>query len=130
MALLQASLLRCSLLLLSFSLSALAGADANVTRPSCDKSSGLSRVVGQYEGWSIDRTCQSFVPEQIPKGIYTHLNYAYAVIDPETFEIRPASIRDPAMYRRFTLLKRRDSDLKTSIAIGSVSIIPNAIHSS
>lgn len=84
----------------------------------CGRSEGLPRVVGQYEGWSIDRDCQPFVPEQIPKGIYTHLNYAYATIDPETFEIRPGYLHDPVMYRRFTRLKRRDPDLKVSIAIG------------
>lgn len=75
-------------------------------------------MVAQYEGWSIDRYCQPFVPEQIPKGVYTHLNYAYATVDPTTFEVRPGYLRDPDMYRRFTRLRARDSNLKLSIAIG------------
>lgn len=78
--------------------------------------------MGQFEGWSIDRNCQPFVPEQIPKGIYTHLNYAYANVDPSTFEIQPGYPRDRVMYSRFTRLKRRGSDLEVSIAIGSVAI--------
>lgn len=64
----------------------------------------------------------AIVPEQIPKGIYTHLNYAYATIDPTAFKVRPGYLRDPDMYRRFMRLKRRDPNLKASIAIGSVSI--------
>jgi hypothetical protein len=95
---------------------------SHIPQPTCSKSGGLPRIVGQYEGWSIDRNCQPFVPEQIPKGVYTHLNYAYATIEPTTFEIRPGYLRDPDMYRRFTRLKRRDPNLKVSIAIGSVSI--------
>lgn len=87
-------------------------------QPECSKSGGFARVVGQFEGWSIDRDCQPFVPEQIPKGIYTHLSYAYATIDSSTFEVRPGYLRDPAMYRRFTRLRRRDPDLKVYIAIG------------
>ncbi|KAI8721624.1 Chitinase [Fusarium sp. LHS14.1] len=57
--------------------------------PNCSSNS-LQRVVGYYEGWSKNRICNKFMPEQIPLGVYTHLNYAFATIDPETFQVRMA----------------------------------------
>lgn len=89
-----------------------------VKRPSCNKSGPVNRVVGYYEGWSLDRTCNAFAPEQIPVGVYTHLNYAFASIDPVTFEVRPTSRKDKNLYRRLVALKQRDPDLKVFIAIG------------
>ncbi|KAH7309113.1 hypothetical protein B0I35DRAFT_359977 [Stachybotrys elegans] len=89
-----------------------------VKAPSCGSDHRLQRVVGYYEGWAARRQCNSFVPEQIPQGVYTHLNFAFATIDPVTFEIRPASPRDTALYRRLTSLKVLDPDLKVLIAVG------------
>lgn len=87
-------------------------------QPSCSKSSTLQRIVGYYEGWAVNRRCNAFYPEQIPLGIYTHLNFAFATIDPSTFEVVPASSSDPEWYRRLTDLKWRDRSLKVFIAIG------------
>ncbi|KAM6526029.1 hypothetical protein FSOLCH5_002160 [Fusarium solani] len=85
--------------------------------PKCSSHS-LQRVVGYYEGWSKDRICNKFMPEQIPLGVYTHLNYAFATIDPETFQVRLASSTEKDIYERLTMLKERDPDLKVLIAIG------------
>jgi GH18 family chitinase len=74
--------------------------------------------VGYYEAWASNRPCNVFVPEQLPLGVYTHLNFAFATIDPVTFEVLPASTQDVAMYKRVTFLKKRDPDLKVFIAIG------------
>ncbi|KXG46667.1 Glycoside hydrolase, superfamily [Penicillium griseofulvum] len=89
-----------------------------VKRPSCEKAGSLNRVVGYYEGWSVKRPCNVFYPEQIPMGVYTHLNYAFAAIDPDTFEIQPASTYEGNMMKRLTGLKRIDPDLKVFVAIG------------
>jgi len=90
----------------------------NVTRPSCGTAGHLQRVIGYYAGWSIDRTCGDWLPEDIPKGVYTHINYAFASIDPTTFEVVPASIADTDLYPRVTSLKQYQPDLKVYIAIG------------
>ncbi|RFU82010.1 chitin-binding, type 1 [Trichoderma arundinaceum] len=91
-----------------------------VTQPSCSTSfHKFERVVGYYEGWAMQRKCNIFNPEKIPLGVYTHLNYAFATIDPKTFEVLPASIEDQQdTYDRVTWLKKRDPDLKVFIAIG------------
>ncbi|KAG8160817.1 hypothetical protein KVR01_009081 [Diaporthe batatas] len=88
-------------------------------RPSCDiDKRGLSRVVGYYEGWAPDRPCHSFYPEQIPRGVYTHLNFAFATIDPNSLEIQPASKSDIELYSRLNTLKLSDPNLRTFIAVG------------
>jgi chitinase len=89
-----------------------------VARPSCGIDNPINRVVGYYEGWATGRPCDAFSPEQIPLGVYSHLNFAFASIDPITFQIVPASSRDPDLYRRLTALKRQDGNLKVYIAIG------------
>jgi GH18 family chitinase len=91
-----------------------------VKRPSytVDENKGFPRVIGYYEGWAPNRACNAFLPERIPMGIYTHLNFAFASINPTTYQIVPASSYDPEMYLRLTKLKKRDPDLKIFIAIG------------
>jgi chitinase len=95
--------------------------DKTVKRPSCSKSGTLSRVVGYYEGWSPQRPCNAIYPEQIPLGKYTHLNYAFASIDPNTFNVVPTYSTDPGLYTRLAALKAQDPDLKANIAIGGWS---------
>jgi len=64
------------------------GAGERFLRPSCavKENSRFGRVVGYYEGASLGRICNKFYPEQIPAGVYTHMNFAYVGIHPETFE--------------------------------------------
>ncbi|KAH7305820.1 glycoside hydrolase superfamily, partial [Stachybotrys elegans] len=90
-----------------------------VTRPSCSvKTSPMKRVVGYYEGWANRRSCDSFSPSNIPDGVYTHINFAFASIDPNTFKIVPAAKQDTELYRQLTRKKQIDRNLKVFIAIG------------
>ncbi|KAL8761316.1 MAG: hypothetical protein Q9184_002558 [Pyrenodesmia sp. 2 TL-2023] len=57
-------------------------------------------------------------PEDIPLGFYTHLNYAFALIDPNTFRIAPMDQYTASLYKDVTRLKTRDSELEVWIAIG------------
>ncbi|KAJ5639539.1 Chitinase II [Penicillium longicatenatum] len=89
-----------------------------VDRGHCSESGGLDRVVGYFEGWASRRPCNRFWPENIPGGVYSHINFAFATIDPETFEVKPADDRDIELYSRVTVLKKGDPNLKVFIAIG------------
>ncbi|KAI1055386.1 hypothetical protein LB506_011501 [Fusarium annulatum] len=89
-----------------------------VNRPSCSAKGPMRRVVGYIEGWASTRSCDSFRPSNIPDGVYTHINFAFASIDPKTFQIVPASSKDPALYRELTRKKKIDPKLKVFIAIG------------
>lgn len=78
----------------------------------------LSRVVGYYEGWALGRPCNVFYPEQIPRGVYTHLNFAFATINPQTLQLQPVARADIELYQRLNSLKLADPNLKTYIAVG------------
>lgn len=54
----------------------------------------------------MGRPCDKFYPEDIPLGVYTHINFAFATIDPVTFEVKPANAGDVELYERFVYLKR------------------------
>ncbi|RDW81627.1 uncharacterized protein DSM5745_05184 [Aspergillus mulundensis] len=92
-----------------------------VKRPSCKSNRSTQRVVGYYEGWAPGRVCNILWPEQIPLGIYTHLNYAFATIDPDTFEVMPPNRREAHLMTSLTDLKLHDPHLRVNIAIGGWS---------
>ena len=84
----------------------------------CPKDNGIQVVVGYFEGWASSRPCNVFWPEQIPAGVYTHINFAFATINPATFTVEPAANADINIYRRLMLLKNQDPGLKIWIALG------------
>lgn len=95
-----------------------------VKRPHCpphqvgEGLGGFSRVVGYYESWARTRECDVIVPEFIPAGVYTHMNFAFATINPHSFEVQFETRADADMARRLTLLKSADPGLKVFVAIG------------
>ncbi|QBZ60813.1 hypothetical protein PoMZ_07756 [Pyricularia oryzae] len=77
----------------------------------------LSRVVGHYESWAPGRACNKFYPKQIPRGVYTHLHFALAIINPEFLELQPGTKAEVALYSRLNTLKLADPNLKPFIAV-------------
>lgn len=57
----------------------------------------------------------------IPTGVYTHLNYAFAIIDPETYSVMATNDDETDLMKRLVALKRSDPSLKVNIAIGGWS---------
>ena len=53
-------------------------------------------------------------PESIPWETYTHVNFAFASIDPNTFQVVPASDGDVDLYTRLTNLKTLAPGLQVS----------------
>ncbi|KAJ7220596.1 glycoside hydrolase superfamily [Mycena pura] len=97
-----------------------------------------SRVIGYYEGWYVfgqtlmtywrtlisrtrrasSRVCDAWFPQNIPASAYTHLYYSFASIDPDSFQVVPASSSDVPQYTEFTNLKQSNPNLKTYISVG------------
>ncbi|RDW86123.1 uncharacterized protein DSM5745_02765 [Aspergillus mulundensis] len=93
--------------------------DKTVVSPQCSGTSAHQRTIGYFEGWNMDqRKCNTMAPEDIPLGIYTHINFAFALIDPKTFRIAPMDQNTGSRYRAVTSLKNRQPSLKVWIAIG------------
>jgi GH18 family chitinase len=89
-----------------------------VKRPSCSGKKSITRVIGYYEGWASRRPCNFYFPEQIETRPYTHLIYAFATVDPVTFEIMPTTSQEGELMKRLTALKKNEQGLKVSVAIG------------
>ncbi|KAK1751034.1 hypothetical protein QBC47DRAFT_417470 [Echria macrotheca] len=91
-----------------------------VVRPteySYDSGISSGRTIGYYQSWNTrNRACNRVWPSQIKKEQYTHLYFAFASINPTTFEIAVAHPGDVALMAEFTALK--GPRLQTWIAVG------------
>ena len=57
-------------------------------------------------------------PADIPLGYYTHINFAFSLIDPQTFRLAPMDANTATKYKQVSALKSRQKDLQVWIAIG------------
>jgi chitinase len=84
------------------------------------------RVIGYYESWSATKdTCGKMDPSQIPVEGLTHLNYAFAYVNPGTYDIVPMSGTKASLFNEVTSLKQRNPDLKVWVSIGGWSFSDN-----
>ncbi|CCC14183.1 hypothetical protein SMACR_09039 [Sordaria macrospora] len=93
--------------------------DTQVASPECPISQGTwdKRTVGYYEGWNLDRPCGTMAPDEIPLGYCTHLNFAFAMVHPQTFHV-PMSPGIADLYSAVTSLKAKQPGLQVWVAIG------------
>lgn len=96
--------------------------DEVVANPSCSGNSAEKRTIGYYESWAATRSCDAVTPEQLPWESYTHINFAFATIDPHSFVVVPSSPDDLDLYRRLTNLKTVAPGLQVWISIGGWSM--------
>lgn len=58
------------------------------------------------------------LPENIPVGGYTHINFAFLYIDPDLYTITPMAADQQDLYSRVVAMKKRNKDLEVWISIG------------
>ncbi len=61
-------------------------------------------------------------PEQIPTSAYTHLNFAFAFVDPKTYAIAPMASDQVELYKRTTSLKELNPGMEVWISVGGWSM--------
>ena len=104
--------------------------DCNLHDPfQCDPgaASATKRTIGYYQGANIvssGRKCQKVFPEMIPKEKYTHLNWAFANINSDNFQVEPSDPSDAELYTGFTKLQETGK-LETWISIGGFDFTTN-----
>ncbi|KAF2966776.1 hypothetical protein GQX73_g6779 [Xylaria multiplex] len=99
------------------------GASVRIVRSICpDGTSAGKKVIGSYEGWSTSKACNGLNPEDMLYTAYTHLNYAFAFIHPDTFEIANMQNSDSKYMPRLAALKNYNPGLEVWIAIGGWSM--------
>jgi len=88
-----------------------------------------NRVIGYYEAWAARRECYPFPPAAIPIQGLTHLNLAFAYIDPKSFEIVPMDSLTPSSLFTQTAdvrsFKSGLSDLQVYISLGGWTFSDN-----
>ncbi|KAL4739533.1 hypothetical protein BDV11DRAFT_169948 [Aspergillus similis] len=89
-----------------------------------------NKVIGYYEAWSARRACYPFPPAAIPiQGGLTHLNFDFAYIDPDSFEIVPMDGLTPASLFTQTAdvrtFKTGLSDLEGFVSLGGWTFSDN-----
>ncbi|KAJ6256129.1 hypothetical protein Dda_8964 [Drechslerella dactyloides] len=76
-------------------------------------------VVGYYESWqATSKTCSRMQPEEVPAAGMTHLNFAFAFITPNSYDVVPMPETDPNLFSRTTALKSTYPGLKVWISVG------------
>lgn len=58
-------------------------------------------------------------PEDIPLGWYTHINFAFALVNPTTFRIDAMDSDTASLYKRVTALKKKDPNLQVWIGMSN-----------
>ncbi|CAK7227366.1 hypothetical protein SEUCBS140593_006551 [Sporothrix eucalyptigena] len=93
---------------------------AVVSSPQCAVTghSADNRTIGYYEGWNAQHACGTMTADQIPLGYYTHINYAFALVDPKTFHVAAMDADTASHYDAVTSLKAKQPGLEVWIAIG------------
>ncbi|KAF6809274.1 glycosyl hydrolases family 18 protein [Colletotrichum plurivorum] len=95
------------------------GCQSNCDQPRPkNKAGSQDRIIGYYEAWRADSTCQGMGLKDIPVNSLTHLFFYFASITPDTYGIAPLAGIPGSLFSEFTNLKKKNPSLKVVIAIG------------
>ncbi|KAK8093699.1 Glycosyl hydrolases family 18 protein, partial [Apiospora hydei] len=92
--------------------------NCNQPGPKNKASDQLNRVIGYYEAWRHNSTCQDMGLDDIPVNSLTHLYFSFAFITPNEYNIIGMDGLPDKLFTDFTSLKKKSPGLKTIIAIG------------
>ncbi|KAL5336630.1 glycoside hydrolase superfamily [Aspergillus crustosus] len=96
------------------------GCQSGCEQPDSGAASGnvQERIIGYYEAFKHDTSCQGMNIKQIPVESLTHVNYAFAYISPDGYEIGPMPDVPEKTLSDFTSLKDRNPNVILGISIG------------
>ncbi|EUC49054.1 glycoside hydrolase family 18 protein [Bipolaris oryzae ATCC 44560] len=84
------------------------------------------RVIGYWEAWNARSTCHNTQASDLPLDALTHVNYAFAYIDPSSFEITTMDAQTPvSTFEDVVALKDLKPDLKVFVSIGGWTFSDN-----
>uniref|UniRef100_A0A0N7HV81 chitinase n=1 Tax=Hypocrella siamensis TaxID=696354 RepID=A0A0N7HV81_9HYPO len=90
------------------------------------KDKTLSKVIGYYEAWNARSSCHMTSPRDLPLAALTHLNYAFAYLDPTSFSIKTMDAATPtSLFDDISDLKTTNPDLKIFVSIGGWTFSDN-----
>ncbi|KAJ5958936.1 CAZyme family GH18, partial [Penicillium vulpinum] len=91
------------------------------------KASRLSnKVIGYYESWMARKACHKVAPTDLPLDALTHVNFAFASIDPDSYQIVTMdSDTPPSLFSDTTNLKSIKEDIKVFVSVGGWTFSDN-----
>ncbi|OJJ42141.1 hypothetical protein ASPZODRAFT_20739 [Penicilliopsis zonata CBS 506.65] len=94
--------------------------------PGSPNNQTLSKVIGYYEAWSARSKCHQTSPKDLPVNGLTHLNYAFAYIDPSTWTLTTMDGATPlSLFDDLAALKATNPNLNIFISVGGWSFSDN-----
>ncbi|KAJ9205070.1 CAZyme family GH18 [Paecilomyces variotii] len=87
----------------------------------CKPNSSAGRTVGYYESWASTRPCDVYLPYNIDASAWTHINFAFAVLN-DSSQIAPSASNDTVLYKQLMSLKQKNKNLKVYIAVGGYGL--------
>lgn len=90
----------------------------------------LNKVIGYYESWSARSTCHKVAPTDLPLDALTHVNFAFASIEPNTYQVTTMdTATSPDLFKSVADLKTSKPDLKIFISIGGWQVLQSFVTS-
>ncbi|KAL5360254.1 hypothetical protein BJX96DRAFT_184439 [Aspergillus floccosus] len=79
-----------------------------------------------YESWSARKACHKVAPTDLPLDALTHVNFAFAYIEPSTYQVVTMDGSTPAtLFQDTTNLKSIKQDIKDFVSIGGWTFSDN-----
>ncbi|KAH7317114.1 symbiotic chitinase [Stachybotrys elegans] len=86
----------------------------------------LDKVIGYYEAWNDRSKCHQTKASDLPIDGLTHLNYAFAYIDPQSFQITTMDAATPAKtFQDVADLKTSNPNLQLYVSLGGWTFSDN-----
>ncbi|EAU32456.1 predicted protein [Aspergillus terreus NIH2624] len=84
------------------------------------------KVIGYYEAWMARKSCHKMTPTDLPLDALTHVNFAFASIDPSTYQVVTMDSETPAsLFKETTNIKSIKQDLSVYVSIGGWTFSDN-----
>ncbi|KAJ5964997.1 uncharacterized protein N7479_004873 [Penicillium vulpinum] len=85
-----------------------------------------NKVIGYYEAWMARKACHKIKPTNLPLDALTHVNFAFASIDPSTYEVVAMDSSTPtSLFQETTNIKSVKEDISVFISIGGWTFSDN-----
>ncbi|KAL6229061.1 hypothetical protein BDW75DRAFT_246074 [Aspergillus navahoensis] len=85
-----------------------------------------NKVIGYYESWSARKECHKVSPTDLPLDALTHLNFAFAYINPDSYEIVTMDRETPAsLFKDTANVKSIKEDISIYISVGGWTFSDN-----
>ncbi|RAH68797.1 glycoside hydrolase family 18 protein [Aspergillus aculeatinus CBS 121060] len=85
-----------------------------------------NKVIGYYESWMSRKSCHKVTPTDLPLDALTHINFAFAFIDPDSYQIVTMDSDTPSsLFQDTTNVKSIKSDIEVFVSVGGWTFSDN-----